>query len=122
MLFLQIQPGVTGDAGEWRLGTSSTKTAWARLRYANQPRRSYWSGTRAFRFRSSSRVAEGGKRVPESASDRTVSEDAEQEGETDLPRRTVVLGAAWALPVISAAIAAPLTAVCAPAVAFRARG
>ncbi|MFJ2503708.1 hypothetical protein [Microbacterium sp. NPDC087592] len=52
------------------------------------------------------------KRVPENAPDWTLPEDIEVEGAKakGLPRRTVLVGAAWSVPVISAAIATPLAA------------
>ncbi|WP_417505570.1 hypothetical protein [Microbacterium sp.] len=52
------------------------------------------------------------KRVPENAPDWTLPEDIEVEGgkAKGLPRRTILMGAAWSVPVISAAIATPLAA------------
>lgn len=52
------------------------------------------------------------KRVPENAPDWTIPDDTEIDAETHAGprRRTILLGAAWSIPVISAAIATPLAA------------
>jgi hypothetical protein len=54
------------------------------------------------------------KRIPEDASDWTIPDDAAKDGKKGLPRRTVLLGAAWSVPVISASIATPLAAASTP--------
>lgn len=54
------------------------------------------------------------KRIPEDAPDWTIPDDTAQVGRKGLPRRTVLLGAAWSVPVISASIATPLAAASTP--------
>lgn len=54
------------------------------------------------------------KRIPEDAPDWTIPDDTERGGKKGLPRRTVLLGAAWSVPVISASIATPLAAASTP--------